>query len=417
MKKQVNKFFFFIFLFLFSSVIYSKEITVCKKSCHYKSIQSAINNSINNDTITIKDGEYKTGHIIVDKSVEIRGEGNVILNGNKNKHVIEVLDDNVIISDLIIINSGRSEIEEFAGIYIRNSHNCTLRNNKILHTTYGIYLEKANNCKIVNNTIQGDGGGEVLSGNGIHLWYSENTEIKDNILSGHRDGLYFEFSNNLKLVKNKSLKNIRYGMHFMFCNNTIVTKSIFMKNVAGIAIMYSDRIEVKNNKFLNSINISTPGILLKEINYSNLDGNIIKGGSEGIIVDASYKNNFINNKFLKNGIAIKIYGNSQENQFSKNSFRNNYFDVSTNTKENKNLFIKNYWDKYTGYDLNDDNIGDIPYRPVSIFIYWIHKYRELSILINSPIVHFLDIAERTFPYISPITLFDSQPLIKNENRN
>ena len=41
--------------------------------------------------------------------------------------------------------------------------------------------------------------------------------------------------------------------------------------------------------------------------------------------------------------------------------------MGTNGSLVLNTFKNNYWDKYEGYDLNKDKIGDIPYRPVSMY--------------------------------------------------
>ena len=56
-----------------------------------------------------------------------------------------------------------------------------------------------------------------------------------------------------------------------------------------------------------------------------------------------------------------------------NNFLSNTFDVSTNGSLVLNSFNYNYWDKYEGYDLNKDNIGDIPYHPVSLFSWSLKK--------------------------------------------
>ena len=32
-----------------------------------------------------------------------------------------------------------------------------------------------------------------------------------------------------------------------------------------------------------------------------------------------------------------------------------------------NTFDGNYWDRYEGYDLNRDGVGDVPFRPVSLY--------------------------------------------------
>ena len=37
------------------------------------------------------------------------------------------------------------------------------------------------------------------------------------------------------------------------------------------------------------------------------------------------------------------------------------------------MFDKNYWSNYTGYDLDKNGIGDVPYRPVKLFSYIVNQ--------------------------------------------
>ena len=42
-------------------------------------------------------------------------------------------------------------------------------------------------------------------------------------------------------------------------------------------------------------------------------------------------------------------------------------------------FKSNYWSEYTGYDLDRDGIGDVPYRPVKLFSYIANRTPETII--------------------------------------
>ena len=56
-----------------------------------------------------------------------------------------------------------------------------------------------------------------------------------------------------------------------------------------------------------------------------------------------------------------------KNVFVTNNFSANTFDMATNGSLVLNKVNGNYWDRYEGYDLNKDNVGDVPYRPVSMY--------------------------------------------------
>lgn len=74
----------------------------------------------------------------------------------------------------------------------------------------------------------------------------------------------------------------------------------------------------------------------------------------------------------------------------------NTFDVGTNGSLVLNNFDGNYWDKYEGYDLNKDKIGDIPYRPVSLFSMILEKIPPAMMLFRSFMVTLLDKTRKLF---------------------
>lgn len=57
-----------------------------------------------------------------------------------------------------------------------------------------------------------------------------------------------------------------------------------------------------------------------------------------------------------------------------NNFLGNTFDIGTNGSLVLNNFNSNYWDKYEGYDLDRNRVGDIAYRPISMFSMIVEKF-------------------------------------------
>ena len=164
---------------------------------------------------------------------------------------------------------------------------------------------------------------------------------------------------------------------------------------------------------MNTWSQSSLGLLLKEINQSIFIANQIENNIEAIILDSSTENEFYDNIIRKNGLAIKIYGSCEKNIFKNNSFINNYFDVATNTQESRNSFDKNYWSKYKAYDLNKDGYGDAIYRPVHVLNYLAAKFPELIVLLHSPLIHMIELAENAFPVLISTKLYDASPLLES----
>jgi len=402
---------FFLIQILSLSQVFAGTIVVDPKG-KIPTITEAIKAAKDSDTIEILSGVYSEGMIIVNKKVRIVAKGDVVIDGQEKEHVVSVRADNVRLEGLKVVNSGISSMREFAGIHVKDSKNCELIGNKLSNNAYGFYLEKSENCLIENNESIGNAKDEIYGGNGIHLWSTSGHIMKGNSLSKHRDGLYFEFSSNLKIENNTSSESLRYGMHFMFSHNNVFQKNKFIRNSSGVAIMYSRDITVEGNIFEKNWGAGSYGILLKEISTSRFYKNIFKENSQGIYADNANRNAFLENHFLQNGWAVNILGNCENNKFEKNNFIENVFDIGTNSRDNSNEYDGNFWDKYRGFDMNKDGVGDKPYTPVQFFGYWVNVYPVLTLMFESPIIEMLEIAEKAFPVISPSALMDNKPNMK-----
>lgn len=388
-----------------------KTFVVCK-TCKLKSLKGAIKIAPINSRILVKEGVYKEGVVKIEKSLKIIGEGKPVIDGLEKGHVFYVRADNVTIKGFVIKNSGQSYVSDYAGIRAEHVDSCVFEDNSLLGNTYSVYLEKSSNCLIKNNLIKGNASNEVTAGNGVHLFYSEKISVIGNEISKQRDGLYFEFTEDSVVEGNYSHGNLRFGMHFMFSHRNHFFRNIYSNNPTGVAVMYSRKLKVHDNIFEGSKGNSSYGFLIKEITDSSFIGNTFSENTLGVLLNASNRNIFEKNSFIINGWAIEVYTNSYDNQFNQNNFISNNFDVATNSTRNTNSFNANYWTQYKGYDFDRNGFGDVAYKPVSVFSFWVSRFPELSILLNSPVVNFLEIAERYFPVLTPKSLEDKNPRMK-----
>lgn len=406
------KLLFSVFLFFLSFHNFAHTITVCK-DCKISTIKEAIEQAVHGDTILIKKGIYKEhGTTILDKSITIIGEGNPVIDGEMKGTIFSIQATKFSIEGLHIINVGKSYLEEFAAILIVNSKDFQIKNNLLENVYYGILIEKSSNGSISNNTISSNAKEEAHSGNGVHLWHSEDMTISNNHITKMRDGIYFEFVNNSTISKNTCKNNLRYGLHFMFSNDDAYLDNIFESNGAGVAVMFSKRIKMYRNLFKKNWGTASYGLLLKEINDAELINNVFEDNTIGIHADGTNRILFTKNNFLNNGYAIKVLGACYNNTFSKNNFLSNSFDLAYSGNINENVFDQNYWSSYTGYDLDKNDIGDVPYRPVKLFSYLVNKTPEAIILMRSLFIDIIDFSEKVSPIFTPADLIDSNPQMK-----
>jgi nitrous oxidase accessory protein len=391
--------------------VWSKTITVCA-TCPVKSIQEAVLQAEEGDTVLVKKGIYKEANIKIDKGITLIGENLPTIDGEEKGEIITIGADNVTLDGFKIINVGLSYTTDYASVRVVNSSGFTIQNLVLEKLFFGIYLQKSNNGKVLNNKVRGEAVTEFNSGNAIHLWQCKNVEVIGNDVRKVRDGIYLEFSDNITITNNLSKNNVRYGLHFMFSNNNYVINNIFETNGAGIALMFSKFMEVENNVIQKNWGTAAYGLLLKEVNDVNIKNNLFFENTVGITVEGSNRLEYSNNDFTSNGYAIKVKGACYENIIIDNNFLYNSFDISYNGRINNNKFDNNYWSNYTGYDLDKDGIGDVAYRPVKLFSYIVNRTPETIILMRSLFIDIIDFSEKVSPVFTPDDLMDENPRMK-----
>ncbi|GJM35583.1 MAG: hypothetical protein DHS20C18_45840 [Saprospiraceae bacterium] len=385
-------------------------IEVCS-TCPIQSIKTAIEQADEGDEIRIHSGTYREGTIVVNKSLVLTGLDYPILDGEGAYEILTVTAANVTIQGLHLHNTGNSYLEDRAALRIKRQKNFTIRNNRLTNTFFGIYLEKAGNGIVEGNQIIGLAENEMSSGNAIHAWHCRKIAVKNNLVIGHRDGIYFEFVDSSQVIDNRSERNLRYGLHFMFSNYDSYSCNEFWDNGAGVAVMFSKFIEMTENLFIQNWGRSSYGLLLKEIYDATILDNQFLENTIGINIEGSTRINYLGNRFVRNGWAVKMAGGCLNNNFHQNNFIANTLDLVVSSKINNNSFDGNYWSEYSGYDLNYDGIGDVPYRPVKLFAYILDQTPESIVLLRSLFIDLLNFSEKVSPVFTPADVLDHQPKI------
>ncbi len=376
------------------------------------SVTAAVKAAAPGDTILVAAGNYHEQNLLINKKLVLKGQGYPVLDGEKKYEVISVKADGVVIDGFRIIHSGVSSMEDIGGIKIYDRRDVVIQNNILEDTFFGIYTQFGKNCTIQNNTLTAYNLEEQQSGNGIHCWKSDSMRIIGNTVTGHRDGIYFEFVTNSIIWRNVSFKNIRYGLHFMFSHSDSYIANQFRNNGAGVSVMYSHNVKMYSNTFEQNWGDGAYGLLLKEISDSYIEGNRFVKNTSGIYMEGASRIHMQKNLFENNGWGMKIQASCMDIEVTKNNFIGNTFDVGTNGTLVLNTFDNNYWDKYDGYDLNKDKIGDIPYRPVSMYSMIVEKNPPAMLLFRSFITSLLDKTEKVIPSLTPEGLKDNKPMMK-----
>ena len=329
-------------------------------------IQWAINQAKSGDTIIVHEGIYKEGNVLIDKSLHVFGINRPVIDGQSKYEVVSIKSNQVVFDGFQVQHSGYATLEDPCGIKVYDSNHVTL-----------------STLQIIGNTIE-----------------------------GHRDGIYFEFVTHSIIWRNVSIRNIRYGLHFMFSNDDAYISNVFKENGAGVAVMFTKNVKMFNNVFEQNWGDAAYGMLLKEINDSYIIGNVFVSNTAGIFMDGTNRVKVEKNIFKNNGWGMKIQASCTQSEVTSNNFIGNTFDISTNGTLVLNTFDKNYWDKYEGYDLDKNNIGDVPFHPLSIFSVIVESNPSAMLLFRSFMVTLLDQSEKLIPTLTPAHFIDNTPLMR-----
>ena len=177
-----------LLMFLFLTVGLKAQVTISGSVTNYTTIQSAIDNAVNGDTVFISDGTYsEVLSVAVGVSIKPAPSAtSVIVEGS-----ISILSDDVTIDGISLTNpSGKF------GITSIDYSNITLKNLNIIDigsadasssgTNYGIAIVSSagpvDNIVIEDNTILGISGGNFKSANGIAVGYSTGNDDITNLV-------------------------------------------------------------------------------------------------------------------------------------------------------------------------------------------------------------------------------------------
>ena len=373
-----------------------------------ESIAAATQAADPGDRVRVTRGHY-TEHLVIDKPLTLQGIERPTLSGDNSGDVIRVKAPDVVIEGFIIRDSGSDLGAQNAGIYVEpGAHHPLIRNNDLTYVLFGIWLEKVADARVSRNIITGKRDfASAQRGNGIQLYNTTGAEITDNNISFARDGIYVDVSHHATFRGNK-MHHLRYGTHYMNSYHNLWEGNEVYLNRGGLALM-----EVRNQQVRNNVawGNSDHGIMLRTIQDSVVEGNVVAGNSRGFFVyDAEY-NTLKNNLVIGNRVGVHLWAGSYNNTVEGNEFIRNRDQIKYVASRDENWGGEqgNYWDNYLGWDRDGNGTGDVPYEANDVVdrLTWRHPYMKL--LLSSPAVQTLRVVSRQFPLLRAPSIVDRHP--------
>ncbi|WP_370518795.1 nitrous oxide reductase family maturation protein NosD [Sulfurovum sp. bin170] len=387
-------------------------------------LQDAIDKAPEGSILKLLAGVYK-GSIVIKKPLTIIGkEGGVIIDGEGNGTVITINSSFVTLKNLKIINSGELTHTLDAGILVKESKQCEISDCVIDDCLFGIDMQMVSNSLIENNFIRSKDFDLGLRGDGLRLWYSHDNIVKKNRLIKSRDMVVWYSHGNI--IEENYGEYGRYSLHFMYAGKNIVKNNTYKYNSVGIFFMYSKDTIATGNLVQSSLGATGMGIGLKDVSNFTIKNNTVIYCAQGLYIDRSPfepdTHNWIeNNSILYNSEALHFHSLSENNIIKNNTIMGNIEDIvndSRGSKTNENEIEGNYWDNYTGFDRDNDNVGDTSHK---VYQYadqlWVYN-PDVKFFYGSPVISLLNFLAKLAPFSEPIFLLeDKKPKVRLEVNN
>lgn len=397
-------------LFFFPFVTQAEEIQVLPGN---GVLQKAIDLAKPGDSLILSSGTY-TGSINIHQRLTLIGNKQSVIDGEGSSHVIIVSAPDVLIKNLNIQHSGNDYDTEDSAVFITDKGDrAIVDSNHFENNLIGVYLKGPDSAVVSNNIIIGSTFHRMNDrGNGVYLWMSPGSIVKNNDIRYGRDGIFVNYSSK-NIFEGNRFRDLRFAIHYMYTLDSEVKNNISMNNHVGFALMFSDRIVASGNQ---SIGDHERGLFFNFTNYSTIKDNRVSGGAKKcvFIYNANY-NKIHNNSFEGCEIGVHFTAGSQNNEIHANSFINNRTQVKyvgTTYIEWSKEGAGNYWSDNVAFDIDANGIADQVYKPNDLVdqIVWRHPMAKL--LLNSPSVKLLKWAQSEFPGLHPGGVTDSAPLMK-----
>ncbi|WP_232697690.1 right-handed parallel beta-helix repeat-containing protein [Brevibacillus daliensis] len=353
-------------------------------------IQKLIDQAEEGSHLQLKSGVYR-GSLKISKTIQLSGGNQVILQSEGDTPLLTLTGDGIQVEGIQFLDN-RTNVET-ATIQVTGKQN-SLRNLTIHTFGTGIALRQSTNNHIVDTQVLGRQTEKPVAGaineertpgkkgNGIDLFESSNNQVAGNLVTNMFDGIYVENSHNNMLTKNE-ITDSRYGIHIMFSENNQLMHNKGDRNVTGAMLMGSDGSIVADNRFTKQTeNVNSQGILLYDVQRTQILRNHVEGNRVGLYVETSEKNYFTENQVLQNFIGLQLI-ESKNNNWEHNQFIGNVSPAQAKDSAD-NQMSYNYWDTAQVVDVDGDGTSDITYPINPFFIEVTDQVEAFQIFFQSP---------------------------------
>lgn len=373
----------------------------------------AVSEAAPGDVLLLSSGHY-LGPVTIRKPLTIDGKGAAVVDGNGEGSVITVEAPDVQLRGLEIVNSGSSHEGIDSGVKLtKTATRAQVTGNRILGNLYGVDIHGAKDSRVDNNVIVGRRDHRMNDrGNGIYVWNAPGARVEGNSIRYGRDGIFSNASRK-NVFNNNTFRDLRFAVHYMYTNDSEVVGNISLGNHLGYALMFSNKITVRDNLSLGD---REHGLMLNYANNADVIGNLVRGGAEKCtFIYNAHKNLIAGNRFESCGIGVHFTAGSERNALTGNAFIGNQTQVKYVGSRHVEWSLDgrgNYWSDHPAFDLDGDGIADSPFRPNDLMDHILWSQPAAALLTGSPAVQLIRWSQSNFPATLPGGVLDSHPMTR-----
>jgi nitrous oxidase accessory protein len=397
-------------LILLATPVWAAEVHVAPGR---GTLAEAIAGAAPGDVLILAEGVY-LGPVTIDRTLTLQGDGTATIDGQGQGTVVTITADDVVLTGVTITGSGTENQALDSGIkVVKGADRARIERNRLTDNMHGIDVHGGLDTLVKDNVIEGRRNPRMNErGNGIYVWNSPGTVVEGNKVRWGRDGI---FSNASKkgTYRNNLFRDLRFAVHYMYTHDSEVSGNISIGNHLGFAIMFSDRVVVRDNLSLGD---REHGVMLNFANGADVAGNLVRGGTKKcLFIYNAHKNLIFRNRFEGCGIGIHFTAGSERNLLTENAFLGNQEQVKyvgTRFMEWSHEGRGNFWSDHPAFDLNGDGIADGVFRPNDLMDHILWSQPAAALLTGSPAVQLVRWSQSSFPAILPGGVTDSHPLMQ-----
>ncbi|MCC6646747.1 MAG: nitrous oxide reductase family maturation protein NosD [Polyangiaceae bacterium] len=330
----------------------------------FEELQALVSDPAGPATISVS-GTLR-GDLVVRRPVAIVGQPGAALEGTGTGTVLRIDAKDVRVEDLVVRRSGHRHTTEDAGVHATGER-VHLRRLRVEETLFGISLAACKSCGIEGAHVVGYADDTELRGDGVKLWESDDSVVRDSLLERSRD-LVVWYTKRALLVGN-TVRHSRYGSHFMYAHDAVVRDSRMESNVVGVFVMYSMRVKIEHNVLAGARGAAGIGLGFKDSDAVEVKGNWLVANTAGAYFDntprvTNQPVHFDDNVVALNEVGLRLHGYEDGLHVRRNDFRENavLVEVDGGGDAHKVGVRGNHYSDYEGYDLDRDGVGDVAYE-------------------------------------------------------